>query len=278
MQRLLTAVIGTPLTLAAVFFLPGWWFFGSFALVVEWAAYEYLVIVRPKAPRAPLRLLLVLAPLAAYAISFALAEDAALFELRLHLLAGALVISVGLGTVLLFSRTPLEETIPALGILAFGVPYFALPLASVFRLREIDPWVVFLLLAIVWLGDTAAYYVGSRIGRHKLAPVISPKKSWEGSIAGFAVGLAAAVVWSLVRLERLDPGVLAAAAVTAAAAQVGDLVESMIKRGAGVKDSGHVLPGHGGLLDRMDALLFAAPVLLFALWVLRADVLPPSLR
>lgn len=277
MQRLLTGLVGTPLALAAVFFLPGWWFFVFFALVIDWAAYEYLVIVRPKAPRAPLRLLLVLAPLVAYAISFALAEDAAPFELRLHLLAGALVISVGLGTVLLFSRTPLEETLPALGILAFGVPYFALPIASVFRLREIDPWVVFLLLAIVWLGDTAAYYVGSRIGRHQLAPVISPKKSWEGSIAGFAVGLAAAVVWSLVRLERLDPGVLAAAAVTAAAAQVGDLVESMIKRGAGVKDSGHVLPGHGGVLDRLDALLFAAPALLFTLWLLRAEVLPPSL-
>jgi phosphatidate cytidylyltransferase len=274
MQRLLTAVIGTPLTLAAVFWLPGWWFFVFMAVVIDWAAFEYLLIVRPRAPHAPLRLVLVMAPIAAYAISFALSDNTDLLALRLHLLAGALVISVGLGTLLLFSRTPLEETIPALGILAFGVPYFALPIASVFRLREIDPWVVFLLLAIVWLGDTAAFYVGSRIGRHKLAPDVSPKKSWEGAAAGFVVAVAAAMVWTLLRLSRLDWRVLAAAAVTAVAAQIGDLVESMIKRGSGVKDSGSILPGHGGLLDRLDALLFAAPVLLFALWLVQADTVP----
>jgi phosphatidate cytidylyltransferase len=274
MLRLLTAAIGTPLVLAAIFWLPGWWFFAFMAVVIDWAAYEYLIIVRPRAPRAPLRLLLVLAPVAAYAISFALSDSTDLPALRLHLLAGALVLSIGLGTVLLFSRTPLEETIPALGILGFGIPYFALPMASIYLLRQIDPWLVFLLLAIVWLGDTAAYYVGSRIGRHKMAPVISPKKSWEGAAAGFVVGLAAALVWTMLRLSRLDVGILAAAAVTAAAAQIGDLVESMIKRGSGVKDSGSILPGHGGILDRMDALLFGAPVLLFFLWLLQVDTVP----
>jgi phosphatidate cytidylyltransferase len=274
MQRLLTAAVATPIALAAVFKLPGWWFFAFMALVIDWAAYEYLLIVRPRAPHAPLRLLLVLAPLAAYAISFALADNTALLVLRLHILAGALVISIGLGLLLLFSRTPLEETIPALGILGFGIPYFALPIASVYTLRQIDPWVVFLLLAIVWLGDTAAYYVGSRIGRHKLAPVISPKKSWEGAAASFAIAMIAAVVWSWLRLHRLEPGILVASAVTSVAAQIGDLVESMIKRGSGVKDSGHILPGHGGVLDRLDALLFGAPVLLFVLWLLQANVLP----
>jgi phosphatidate cytidylyltransferase len=274
MQRLLTAAVATPIALAAVFLLPGWWFFVFMAVVIDWAAFEYLMIVRPRALHAPLRLLLVLAPLAAYAITVALSGGPDLPAMRLHVLAGALVFSVGLGTVLLFSRTPLEETIPALGILAFGIPYFALPIASMYRLRQLDPWVVFLLLAIVWLGDTAAFYVGSRIGRHKLAPVISPKKSWEGAAAGFVMAAFTAVVWTRLRLGRLDFGVIAAALATAVAAQIGDLVESMIKRGAGVKDSGSVLPGHGGVLDRMDAMLFAAPVLLFALWLLRTDVLP----
>ncbi|MFP5288155.1 MAG: phosphatidate cytidylyltransferase, partial [Thermoanaerobaculia bacterium] len=133
---------------------------------------------------------------------------------------------------------------------------------------------VFLLMAIVWLGDTAAYYVGSRIGRHKMAPTISPKKSWEGAAAGFFTGVAAAAVWSALRMDRIDLRILAVASLTAAAAQIGDLVESMIKRGAGVKDSGTVLPGHGGVLDRLDAMLFAAPVLLFSLWLFQVEVVP----
>ena len=273
MQRLLTGLIGTLLALAAVFLLPNWWFFAFVATVIDWAAFEYLILVRPRAPRAPLRLLLVLAPVAAFAISFALGSTD-VPALRLNLLAGALVISVGLGTVLLFSRTPLEETIPAMGILGFGIPYFALPVASVHRLQQIDPWVVFLLFAIVFLGDTAAFYVGSRIGRHKLAPVVSPKKTWEGAAASFVVAVAAAVVWTRLYLHRLDWRILAASVATAVAAQIGDLVESMIKRGSGVKDSGNILPGHGGVFDRMDALLFAAPVLLFALWLLQIDKVP----
>jgi phosphatidate cytidylyltransferase len=275
MQRLLTGLIGTLLALAAVFLLPDWWFFVFVAAITTWAAFEYLIIVRPRAPRAPLRLLLVLAPVAAYALSVALSGGTDIAALRLHLLAGALVISIGLGTVLLFSRTPLEETIPALGILGFGIPYFALPIACIHRLQQLDRWFLVLLFAIVWLGDTAAYYVGSRIGRHKLAPVVSPKKSWEGAAASFVVAVAAAVVWTLLYLKRLHPGILAAAVVTAVAAQIGDLVESMIKRGAGVKDSGTILPGHGGAFDRLDALLFAAPVFLFVvLWLIQADGLP----
>lgn len=274
MKRLLTAAIAMPIALAAVFLLPGWWFFLIAAVIIDWAAWEYLAIVHPRAPHAPLRLLLGLAPALAAAISYVLADGADPNLLRLCLLGGALLGAIGLGTLVLFSRTPLDETIAALGILGFGIPYFALPIASLHRLQRIDPWLVVLLFAIVWLGDSAAYYVGSRVGRHKLAPVISPKKSWEGAAASFAIAILAAVAWSLWRRGGLDARILAASALTAVAAQVGDLVESMIKRGSGVKDSGNVLPGHGGFLDRLDALLFAAPVLLFSLWLLGTDVTP----
>jgi len=274
MQRLLTAAVATPLALAALFLLPGWWWFAVVALFVDWAAFEYVRIVRPQAPRAPLTVLLVVVPAAAAALSYALTEEVAAHEMRLLLLAGGGLLSVLLGTLLLFGRTPLEETLPALGALAFGIPYFVLPIASLHCLKLLDPWLVFLLMLIVWLGDTAAYYVGSRVGRHKLAPLISPKKSWEGAAASFAIALVAAAAWSVWRLGRLDPGILAVAAFTSVAAQVGDLVESMIKRSAGVKDSGSVLPGHGGLLDRLDAMLFGAPVLLFALWALGLEAIP----
>jgi phosphatidate cytidylyltransferase len=267
MKRLLTAAIGVPLVLAAVFLLKGWWFFAFIALVVEGAVWEFAAIIRARAPRAPLRLLLLLAPLASWGLSCALTDPIGVTALRYLLIAAALALSVGLGTLILFSHTPLDETLPALGAFGFGVPYFAAAGSSIHLLQRADPWLTFLLMAIVWLGDTAAYYVGSRVGRHKMAPVISPKKSWEGAAAGFVVALAAAAIWDVWRRGSLEPGLLAVAAVTAGAAQVGDLVESMIKRGSGVKDSGSILPGHGGVLDRMDAMLFAAPVLLLGLWL-----------
>jgi phosphatidate cytidylyltransferase len=283
MQRLATAAVATPLALAALFFLPHPWWFVVVALFVEIAVWEYLAIVRARAPHAPLKPLLVFVPLAALAMSAAMAPMVpdvpsipGMLATETHLLLAGAFLAVGLGSLVLLSRTPLEEAIPALGILGFGIPYFAVPLASLHQLKRVDPWLVFLLMAIVWLGDTAAYYVGSRFGRHKMAPVISPKKSWEGAAAGFATSLIAAGVWSVLRLSHLDPGLLAVSALTAAAGQVGDLVESMIKRGAGVKDSGHVLPGHGGILDRMDAMLFAAPVLLIGLWLLRIGGFPYS--
>jgi phosphatidate cytidylyltransferase len=274
MQRLLTAAVLTPLALLALFKLPGPWFFAFVAILVDVAAYEYLQIVRIRAPHAPLVVLLVAVPLAAAAFSASLFEGGGLLDPRLHLFTGGILLSIGLASLTLLSRVPLAETLDTLGILGFGVLYFALPVASLHYLKVADPWLVFLLMAIVSLGDTAAYYLGSRLGRHKMAPVISPKKSWEGAAAGFVTAVAAAAVWSMWKLGRLDPKLIAVAAVTAAAAQVGDLVESMIKRGAGVKDSGHLLPGHGGVLDRLDAMLFAAPVLLLGLWLLRIDGVP----
>jgi phosphatidate cytidylyltransferase len=278
MQRLLTAAVLAPLVLLALFKLPGPWFFVAVAILVEVAAYEYVQIVRGRAPHAPLMTLLVAVPLAAAACSASLLEGGGLLDPRLHLLTGGILLSIGLASLTLLSRVPLAETLDALGSLGFGVLYFALPIASLHYLQVADPWLVFLLVAIVSLGDTAAYYLGSQLGRHRMAPVISPKKSWEGAAAGFVASVLAAAVWSVWKLERLDPKLLAVAAVTAVAAQVGDLVESMIKRGAGVKDSGHLLPGHGGVLDRLDAMLFAAPVLLLGLWLLRIDGVPLPLE
>jgi phosphatidate cytidylyltransferase len=277
MQRLLTAAILTPLVLLALFKLPGPWFFVFVAIMVDWAAFEYVQIVRNRAPHAPLKTLLIAVPLTALAISASLIEGGELLDPRLHLFAAAVLLSVGLGSLLLLSRVPLAETLDALGILGFGVLYFALLISSLHYLQQADPWLVFLLFCVVWLGDTAAYYVGSKLGRHKMAPVISPKKSWEGAAAGFVASILAAAVWSWWRLGRIDLGVLAAAALTAVAAQIGDLVESMIKRGSGVKDSGNVLPGHGGILDRIDAMLFAGPVLVLALWLLRVEGVPVPL-
>lgn len=263
MKRLLTAAVGVPLALAALFRLPGWAFFLLVATAAVGAAVEFVRLARSSAPQAPWWALPVLVPFAA--ANLALGLSGAIEVDGFHALALGLFGTVGVGCLVLAARTPVDQALTAIGGLTFGILYFALPVAALHRLQQHDPWMVFLLLAIVWLGDTAAYYVGSAWGKHKLAPVVSPGKSWEGALAGFAVSMLSTVVWGLWQLGSVPPTLLVIGALTALASQVGDLVESMIKRGAGVKDSGALLPGHGGLYDRLDAMLFAAPTLLFLL-------------
>ena len=268
MTRLLTAAIAVPLAVLAIFRLPGVWFFVLCAVLITWCAVEFVRLVRPSFPGAPLQLLVVLVPLVAAAVAFALqarAGDGAGGRIALALLA---LLGVGIGSAVLFARTPLAAVLPTLGVLAFGIPYFAAPIASMYWLQRLDPWLAFLLCAIVWLGDSAALYAGSAFGRHKMAPVVSPKKSWEGAAAGLATGVIATAVWSYLQLRQVHLPLLLVGTTTALAAQVGDLVESLFKRSFGVKDSGGVLPGHGGVLDRMDAMLFAAPVLVGGLWLI----------
>jgi len=131
------------------------------------------------------------------------------------------------------------------------------------RLPEGHHFLYFLFMVIM-IGDTFAYYVGSSLGRRPLASRISPKKTVEGAVAGFGGSLAAAYGASIWFLPAMGGGHwLAAGSLLAVSGQLGDLVESMLKRSAGVKDSGGIIPGHGGVLDRMDSLLFAAPLLYF---------------
>lgn len=178
----------------------------------------------------------------------------------------AVSLSVGCGLVVLLSRTPVEESLPAMGTLCFGTFYFAVPLASLVEIHRMDPWLLMLTLAIVWLGDAAAFYAGRLLGKRKLAPVVSPNKTWVGAAASFLAALAVAGGWGLWRHGEIQPGLLVVAAFVSFMGQTGDLVNSMIKRGASVKDSGWLLPGHGGFYDRIDALLFGAPAMLLGLY------------
>ncbi len=188
-------------------------------------------------------------------------------------------------------RTQLSGAYPAAAASAFAFAYIALPMAMLVQLRQQWAgafWLLYLLL-VVWAGDIFAYFVGRSVGRHLMAPRISPKKTWEGAAASLAASLVVGTLLftyalrissfllsggliqrrdGLFGLEKpeLWPIILLTVVLNVAA-QLGDLVESLIKRGAGVKDSGNILPGHGGMLDRIDALLFAAPVLWFyAAW------------
>lgn len=274
MKRLLTALVGVPLALWANFALPEAYFFALILAVMIGCAVEFVRIVKPLAPGAPLGLLYVLLP--AVAIGLWLVASGRVADSPYYLLALTALLGIVLPTALLAARIPLSETLPALAIVGFGTVYLALPAVAFARIQGTDPWLTFLLVAIIWLGDTGAFYIGSRWGKHKLAPTISPKKSWEGAIAGFVTSLIATGVWSFCQHHTIDVRILALGAITAVAGQVGDLVESMFKREAKVKDSGNLLPGHGGLLDRMDSALFAAPALLIGAWLIGFEVIVPK--
>jgi phosphatidate cytidylyltransferase len=144
-----------------------------------------------------------------------------------------------------------------------GIIYIPVLLSFLILIRESTSgmiW-VFVLLAVIFAGDTGAYYVGSYLGRHKLIPAVSPGKTIEGSIGGLASNLVVGSVGKTFFLAELPWGLsLLFFLMVGIAGQVGDLFESELKRSSGIKDSGGILPGHGGILDRIDALLFASPV------------------
>jgi phosphatidate cytidylyltransferase len=163
----------------------------------------------------------------------------------------------------LLSRSPLEQSLRDGAMTLFGVLYLGLTLStlSMTRLLPLGEWLIFFLLLVTWASDTGAYLVGTLYGRHRLAPTISPKKSVEGLVGGLIAAIIAGYAarwWFLPELSGLDCLILAT--LLTITGLWGDLTESAMKRSAGMKDSGGILPGHGGMLDRLDSLLFTAPV------------------
>ncbi|HEX9223911.1 MAG TPA: phosphatidate cytidylyltransferase [Candidatus Acidoferrales bacterium] len=176
---------------------------------------------------------------------------------------------LGIAALTLATRRPLVEVLPAAGISASGFILVAFPLSFAIPLHGASaqgPTLLLFAMVIVWVSDTAAYFAGRSIGKRPFAPKLSPNKTWEGAVAGFLGSLAVAFVfmpWVNVPLIHL----LSMAALGNIAGQVGDLLESGYKRSAGIKDSGTLLPGHGGVLDRIDALILAIPVVWYY-WIL----------
>ena len=266
MKRVITAAVLVPLVLLLLLK-------GSFlvlviatALVAELASWEYLSIADCHGSQRTF-------VLGAIAVLFgATFFSPALILPALGLCSLVLVLVCGFGS-------PLERVLRDSAFSIFPLLYIGLTLATLPLLwvQPNGPSLLIFLFCVVWTGDVAALYVGRRFGRHKLAPKISPNKSWEGSAASVAGSLLIAALlvglarWLESRSVLHFPGPLirwlGLAVLLNVFAQVGDLVESAIKRGAGVKDSGAMLPGHGGILDRIDALLLAAPALWYAQWI-----------
>ena len=199
----------------------------------------------------------------------------ALVLARPHLSFGLTdVLAVGilaLAVALLLSPGPFERRIKDTVITAFGIIYVGLALSTVTSTRVLSDgeWLVLFLALVTWASDTGAYYAGTLWGKHLLAPKISPKKTVEGLLGGIGLAVVVALlaqVWFVRQLQPMDTVILGV--VLTGAGLFGDLWESAIKRRVGVKDSGSILPGHGGMLDRIDSLLFTAPAFYYYVtWV-----------
>lgn len=249
MTRVLTALLLIPTFCYLVLWAPPWAFLISVAVVAVLCYREFInlaamhEIAKPGIFGYTAGLLILLAPV----------KDPAFYVL-------IAILAMALG---LRSRS-LGAALPYAAALVLGIAYVFGSLRCGIDLRAISAYWLFFGLSLNWAGDIMALYVGKLLGKHGLSPRISPAKSWEGAIGS----VAASVVYGAIYLPRLLPAVplaegLALAALANIAGQIGDLCESALKRGAGVKDSGTLLPGHGGWLDRLDSSLFALPVVYF---------------
>jgi phosphatidate cytidylyltransferase len=272
MKRIVTAILLILAVVALIFFGQQWMLTLFACLIAELAAYEYLTLVNSanstseRSGRIPGWWMAVSTALLFYVTYYRPVEA------QLPVLSAlALVLLAWTGF-----RGTLERVLPDAALGLFGLVYIAYPLTLIPLIwnRDDGKALLLFLMVCVWAGDSAALYIGRAFGRHKLSR-LSPNKTWEGSIASVAGSVIAglAVVFAgqalsargntvLHILQPVWESILLAILINIAA-QLGDLLESAIKRGVGVKDSGTMLPGHGGILDRIDALLLAAP----ALWV-----------
>jgi phosphatidate cytidylyltransferase len=257
-SRLLVVAVGAPLVLGAVY-LGGWWLFGLLAVAAAAGLHEFLMLSRSLRPLAP----------AAY-LGGILALLGARTGGPVWMIGGALTAILFAFVLKGISETRQAST-ASISATVMGAVWIGCGLSFVLLLRALPVHArlaAFTVLLAIWAGDTLAYVGGRLLGRHRMAPSTSPGKTWEGFVFGTAATLFVAFValYKAHFLTAADSLLLGAA--IAVSAPLGDLFESMLKRDAGVKDAGHLLGGHGGLLDRIDAILFAAPAAYFCILAL----------
>lgn len=276
-QRVLSAVVLLPLVLVLV-----WW--SPWAVAVTVAVVAMLALLELYSafaqggfrPRTTVGFVVVLGLVLAAAL-----RPFASFDL----LGAVLVFAVVASLLAELPRYSNEPVLPSWALTLVGAVYVGWLLSHAVLLRnlggQLDPallgflriapgaaW-LYMVLAITWLQDTAAYFVGRSFGRHKLAPILSPKKTWEGAAGGLLGSILGALVCKLLLgLPVSLLGSVVLGLVGGVVGPLGDLVESMIKRQVGLKDIGRIIPGHGGLLDRADSLLFTLPVLYYVILLL----------
>ena len=267
--RVLTAAILIPVVVAAIWWGPNWLIAVLSGLVAVAALLEYFAIASHLGFQA-YRLWTCLAAAGIMAQQWYASRMASITRLgdlldrspRVTMEAVLFGFVLGVAIIALGTQRSLTEALASISVSAGGLVFVVLPFSAVIRLQGVDavgPRLLLFTVVLVWVGDTAAYFVGRGIGRWKMTPHISPNKTWEGAAANFLGALLVAAVFGYWAMGIPPAHMLAMAAVGSVAGQIGDLFESSWKRSAGVKDSGTILPGHGGMLDRIDALILAAP-------------------
>ena len=255
LSRILVAAIGLPLVLGVVY-LGGWWVFGLATVAALVSLHEYWLLARPLAPLAP----------AGY-IGAVLALVGAEVG-GIGWMIGGLFTTFALAFMLKAISAARAASTIAISATVMGAVWVGGGLAFLILLRELPDHgrlATLTVLLAVWAGDTFAYFGGRLLGRHKMAPTTSPGKTWEGLVVGTLATVFVAFV-ALYHQHFLTIGQsIVLGLVIAVAAPLGDLFESLLKRDMDVKDTGRLLGGHGGMLDRIDALLFAAPAAFFAI-------------
>lgn len=258
MTRVLSGAVLIVLAVAAVWLSPSWLFLLVAEVLVVLACHEFAGLVRASELPFPAVVATAAAALTCAAFSRDLFGGTTGLSLDLVLMTAF----VGLGALSLGSWRGGRDAVASAAVSLLPVLYFGLPIGAMVAIREsAGPQGLFLLMLTVMVSDSSQYYTGRAFGRRKLAEAISPKKTIEGAYGGFVFGaltLAVVGTWWLPHVPVLLRALLGVTVVALGIA--GDLFESMLKRSAGVKDSSSLIPGHGGVLDRIDALLFAAPI------------------
>ncbi|MCY3927047.1 MAG: phosphatidate cytidylyltransferase [Acidobacteria bacterium] len=272
MKRVVTGVIAAGSATAAVLYLPPLLFWLVATAMVLVAAAEYAALVRriavsPATLRWVLWLSIGFVALAdgvrSQTITLPLPFDPV--DLDRPVGAGAVILALAV-VIALCGRASMRDRLTASTLFVFGTLWLGLFLVATMGLYRVDPLLLFWVLAVAAIGDVGAFYGGRAFGRRPVAPLISPKKTIAGTVSGLvasvAVGVGAFLLWR--GPDAFGPGIPVVALICGGSAQVGDLVASMVKRAADVEDTGRLLPGHGGLIDRLDSLTLTAPMLYVA--------------
>jgi len=256
-----TTAVLAPFAIWAVGWSHPYVFDATIAIIAALALYEFLVLGRCKGYVLPV-------PLCIAVMLFVIA--AFVFE-PISVEMGVFVALLVIPASYVVMRGNLDDALPSSAIAVLATLYVGMLGGSMIRLRNdfaVGWKLVFFLLLVVWLGDAGAYYVGKSLGRRKLSPRISPKKTVEGLIGGVTMSVITALVIHFTFFKELPLlHTIIAGAILSIAGVIGDLAESMWKRSAAVKDSGTLIPGHGGFLDRFDSIFFTAPIL-YSYWFL----------